>query len=127
MPKKIGDLESKERGTGARFNSGKPAMELIPLEALYPAARVFDYGRNKYAEWNWAKGMPWSVPIACMLRHIAAIQSGEDMDPESGELHIGHVLCNALMLAHYYQHCRDMDDRPNELTEQYHTETRPSD
>jgi hypothetical protein len=95
----VGDIESNLRGSGARFNAGKPAMELIPLGGLEPAARVFEYGAKKYAAWNWAKGMPWSVVVGCMMRHLAAMQRGEDLDPESGLPHVGHLLCNALMLA----------------------------
>jgi hypothetical protein len=29
--KGIGDINSREKGSGARYNSGKPAMELIPV------------------------------------------------------------------------------------------------
>lgn len=95
----IGDIASDARGTGARFNSGKPPMELIPIIGLESAALVFGYGAEKYAAWNWAKGMPWSAVVGCMMRHLAAIQRGEDLDPESGLPHVGHLMCNALMLA----------------------------
>src|SRR5690606_36970043 len=101
-----GDLASSERGSGARFNAGKPPLDLIPVhvfikahrdcagltifgllrdldawqrreasaaDLLYnfqpadyeEAAYVLDFGRRKYAEWNWAKGMKWSVPVGC--------------------------------------------------------------
>ena len=119
-PLQVGDTASDKRGSGARYNSGKPPMELIPFRALYPAADVFGYGAQKYAPWNWAKGMAWSIPVACIQRHLAALQAGEDVDPESGLPHIGHILCNALMLSHYMQHCPDMDDRPKELTDAFH-------
>lgn len=95
----IGDITSDKRGTGARYNDGKVPMELIPLIGLESAAAVFGYGAKKYASWNWAKGMPWSSVVGCMMRHLAAIQRGEDLDPESGLPHIGHLMCNALMLA----------------------------
>lgn len=95
----IGNVKSDARGTGARFNDGKVPLELIPLIGLESAAAVFGYGAKKYAAWNWAKGMPWSTVTGCMLRHLSAIQRGEDIDPESGLPHIGHLMCNALMLA----------------------------
>jgi hypothetical protein len=89
------------------------------LEALHglgnywdECAKVFDFGRRKYSEWNWAKGMPWTKVIACMKRHLAAIERGEDIDPESGLPHIGHLMCNALMLEHYMKHYKEGDDRP---------------
>lgn len=75
-------------------------------------ARVFDYGRRKYAEWNWAKGMAWSIPLACAVRHLLAILRGEENDPESGLPHRGHVACNLVMLAQYEQTYREGDDRP---------------
>lgn len=143
----IGDVNSSERGSGARYNDGKPAVDLIPLrmiagsflpdqgffdeddkelaiDVMYflgmyqetgdtqhldralswmveywgDCARVFDYGRKKYAAWNWAKGMPWSVPLACAGRHLIEILRGNPHDDESGELHFGHVMCNVVML-----------------------------
>jgi hypothetical protein len=47
---------------------------------------------------NWKKGMPITQILDSMLRHIAALQSGEWLDPESGLPHIGHIQCNALFL-----------------------------
>jgi hypothetical protein len=95
----IGDVNSDERGSGARFNSGKPRLDLVPIIGLESAAQVFEYGAQKYASWNWAKGMPWSAVVGCLMRHLSAIQRGEDLDPESGLPHVGHLMCNALMLA----------------------------
>ncbi len=143
-PDAVGDVNSTARGSGARYNGGKPAMDLIPLhivaasfaglsdndkacvyEALYnlgrfqitshqdyldmairslrkfwpDAAKVFDYGRRKYAEWNWAKGMDWNIPVACAARHaLKVLAEDELLDEESGESHIGHMLCNLVML-----------------------------
>ena len=153
MTQGIGDINSDAKGTGARFNGGKPAMELIPLtliamswrqewEAMFAeamrdlgkfqetgdtrhllnlidafespwedCARVFEYGKRKYAEWNWAKGMPWSVPLACAARHLMAMRKGEENDPESGLPHRGHVMCNVVMLltfSHSYVEGNDL-------------------
>jgi hypothetical protein len=108
----VGDVESTERGSGARFNDGKVPLDLIPLSALIECARVFDYGRKKYAAWNWAKGMDWSVPYGCLLRHMAAWFDGEDSDPESGLPHLGHAMCNLVMLSTFARTFREGDDRP---------------
>ena len=57
----VGDVDSDAKGSGARFNDGKPAFDLVPLVALEDCAKVFEYGRRKYASWNWAKGFSvWS-------------------------------------------------------------------
>ncbi len=152
----IGDVTSNDRGSGARFNDGKPDYSLIPLvmigqhylsigrhhwatlalielghwqtrdatllnvldtigtEAWPECARVFDYGRNKYAAWNWAKGMPWSVPLACAARHLIAILDGEDIDQESKLPHRGHVVCNLVMLMQFQITYLEGDDRAPE-------------
>ena len=158
----VGDLSSTVAGSGARFNGGKPPLELIPARvisgylrwrenSLRPpllapdwqhvlsrigefqmggdlaelhtaaywcgadwaaAARVFDYGRrHKYAAWNWAKGMAWSIPIGCAMRHAMALSSGEIDDPESGESHAGHIMCNLIMLMWYLFRYPAGDDR----------------
>jgi len=104
------------RGAGMRFNAEKMPLETIPLHLLEDCARVFDGVTKRevkpYPMWNWAKGMPWSVPYACMLRHLAAWYRGEDNDPETGINHLGHVMCNLLMLTHYKDAFPEGDNRP---------------
>ena len=77
------------------------------------AARVFAYGALKYAEWNWLRGMKWSIPIGCAVRHVVDIASGEEIDPESGLPHIGHYMCNLIMLNYFVDHYPEGDDRPS--------------
>lgn len=151
----VGDVTSDEKGSGARYNTGKPPMAYIPLRQqlivwrgykrmtrdmlgiiselirfeqgevpmwnvvsllsltdLNDATYVWDYGANKYSAFNWAKGMKWSIPLACISRHVQAILGGEELDAESGCKHWGHVVCNILMLEHYEQFYKDGDDRP---------------
>jgi hypothetical protein len=163
LEKRVGDVNSSAKGSGARYNSGKTPLELIPIrfiaeqyrltsngkyeaetEALLHLARfqeggnridlynaitaigadwkecaaVFDYGRIKYAEWNWAKGMVWSVPIACAARHIVyGMLKGEVVDPESKLAHRGHFLCNIVMLLAYTYNYLEGDDRTTMLKE----------
>jgi hypothetical protein len=111
QPAGLGDVNSNEPGSGARFNAGKPTFELVPLIAFEDCARVFDYGRKKYAEWNWAKGMPWSAPLGCLLRHMSAWQAGENNDAESGLPHLAHAMANLVMLSTYARTYPQGDDR----------------
>jgi Domain of unknown function (DUF5664) len=108
----IGDVNSSERGSGARFNDNKPDFSLIPLVTLEDEARVWEYGARKYAKNNWMKGQAWSVPLACALRHLAAWQSGETVDAESGVSHLAHAICNLRMLTLYATTYPEGDDRP---------------
>jgi len=83
------------------------------MESLESVIAVWEYGLIKYSEFNWATGAPWSVPIACMQRHINwHWDKGEVLDKESKQFHSAHVVCNAMMLAHYSQYWKEGDDRP---------------
>lgn len=108
----IGDVNSAERGSGARSNDGKPDFSLLPLSTLEDEVRVWMYGAQKYAAWNWTKGMPWSVPFACAMRHLAAWQRGEANDTESGLPHLAHAMCNLRMLTLFADTYPEGDDRP---------------
>lgn len=102
----------------ARFQEGGTEDDLYAaIEAIGPAwvecAQVFDYGRKKYASWNWAKGMAWSVPLACAARHIVfGLMAGDEFDDESGLTHRGHFLCNIVMLLTFIRTYPEGDDRP---------------
>jgi hypothetical protein len=120
----IGDVNSNVVGSGARFNTGKVRYDLIPTHLLESTARVFEHGAKKYAAWNWCKGMPYSAVIGCIKRHIAEIERGNDYDTGeggSGQRHIGHLICNLLMLEQYQNMCEadpeikaQLDDRPTQ-------------
>lgn len=111
----VGDVNSTEVGSGARYNDGKADWSLMPLHLLEGTVRVWMYGAQKYAAWNWAKGMAWTIPYACCLRHLFAWFRGEDNDPETGESHIDHAICNLMMLKHFSTHYTEGDDRPKEI------------
>lgn len=75
-------------------------------------AKVFEFGKAKYAPWNWAKGFQWSVPIACIGRHARYIlQDQEWVDQDSGLGHVGHIMCNIIMLLYFYENYKEGDDR----------------
>lgn len=106
-------LQCLDHFEARRWTAGSlvSALDNLVSDSLDECCKVFDFGAKKYAAWNWAKGMPWSVPMACMKRHLMALDGGEDDDPESGFSHWGHVMCNAVMLAHYEEYHEDLDDR----------------
>lgn len=107
----VGDVNGTEKGTAARFNGGKPDLSLIPLNTLHDEARVWMYGAQKYSRNNWKRGMQWSIPLACALRHIGYWQDGEDLDQESGLPHLAHAMCNLRMLTYYVTEFQEGDDR----------------
>lgn len=54
---------------------------------------------------------PSSQSVNCLLRHLLAWQEGEERDPESGQLHLAHVVWNALRLCQESIVRPDLDDR----------------
>ena len=105
-------VEEQPRPLAERYNEGKADYSLLPLHLLEGAVKVMAKGAEKYSAWNWAKGMPWSTPYACAMRHLAAWYRGETNDAETGENHIDHAICNLLMLKHFADTYQDGDDRP---------------
>lgn len=85
-----------------KYDSGKSRMELLPLPTLENIAKVMTFGANKYADNGW-KSLPNADEryLGALLRHLAAIQKGEVLDPESGLPHIDHVACNAMFLSYF--------------------------
>lgn len=119
----VGDLESCERGSGARANQGKPEYHQLPLFALEGVCHVLMYGAKKYKRANWAKGMVWSIPFDCAMRHLIAWQRGEDIDPESGQPHLDHALTNLIFLSAYRSLYPEGDDRITEFKQPSHDPT----
>lgn len=109
----VGDLNSTAKGSGARKSSGKVDFTLVPWHLLAGVARVLMGGTVKYASWNWAKGMAWSVCVGCMIRHFLKWWFlRQDYDKESGEHHLDHIMCNCMFLRHYELAYPEGDDRP---------------
>jgi len=97
-----------------RYNTGKLEWTLIDFESLEPMVKVLMFGAHKYAPNNWKKGQTYTTIIDCTIRHLTAILRGEDIDPDSGEPHIGHVQCNAMFLSYMMKHKPDFDNRYKE-------------
>lgn len=86
--------EANARGEGFKADSGKPDWSLLDLSTVEEVVRVLTVGAKKYARDNWQK-----VPnareryLAAALRHLAAWQRGERLDPETGLPHLAHAQC----------------------------------
>lgn len=94
-----------------RFNDGKPQWSMVDFKSLDDMVRVLEFGAKKYSRDNWKKGLKTTEIVDSMLRHIYAYLNGEDVDPESGINHTGHIMCNAMFLSHMHMFRKDMDTR----------------
>ena len=98
-----------------RFNKGKRQLRYLLCfsKAAELLATVSEYGASKYNAYNFVKGAPVSESVDSLMRHLDAWWNGEDIDPESGCHHLGHVAWNAMRLAHEARSRPDLDDRPH--------------
>lgn len=59
-----------------------------------------EYGEKKYGKDNWRKGQDIPSLCDCAMRHLTAFMDGEELDPESGVSHIGHIMANCMMIVY---------------------------
>lgn len=110
---KLNTMNQKKKHKGLRYNTGKLRLDLVQPWAHEQMVRVLTKGAEKYEDRNWERGMAWSNVIASLKRHLLAVEKGEDYDPETGELHVAHIACNAHFLTAYYKIYPQGDDRPH--------------
>lgn len=116
--------ESKQESTWATNSTGaqreamnKANYDLVPYaEFTESYVRVAEYGAQKYASWNWSKGMSRASILRSLLNHAFSYLRGEDNDKDklnpdgsvlskgSGLNHVDHILWNATALAHNVHH-----------------------
>lgn len=94
-----------EKGQKQARLGGSDALALLEL------ARVYGYGEQKYARYNYLKGYPWSLSVDAAYRHLLAFLAGEDRDRESGLLHTAHLAWHALTLTSFLLRRLGDDDR----------------
>jgi predicted nucleic acid-binding Zn-ribbon protein len=104
-------INDKVDGGGKRDDLGKFRMDLVPSSMLYAMAKVMEKGAEKYAPNNWRRGMKWSKPYSCLMRHIQKWNDCEDLDSETNLSHLYHALANIAMLIEYETTCPELDDR----------------
>jgi ribosomal protein L7/L12 len=100
-----------EKG-GVKHDGDKLQWHLLPMVLLEGVVRVLMHGAQKYAAWNWTKGMPFSRTLNAAKRHIVAFEEGEELDPDSQLHHIDHAICCLIFLRFNIQSgVKERDDR----------------
>lgn len=105
--------EVRETSTTGGAKGRKLArFSLLPYDALWALAEHFGRGAKKYTERNWEQGYPWSWTVDAMLRHFTAFwDRGEDVDAETGSLHVVAFAWHALVLVAFVLRKVGTDDR----------------
>lgn len=91
----------------------KPQLQLIPPALNEEVAGALALGSVKYGPWNWRENkVEMMTYIGAMRRHLDAVIEGEDMDPESGFSHLGHVAAGCAIVLDAKKHGMLIDNRP---------------
>ena len=109
-------LEGLKAGTDPkqRYGEKKPQLHLIPKAALDEMARALELGKRKYGERNWitGDGVQITTYLSAIGRHLALITDGtEDIDPESGAHHLGHIMAGCGIILDAMKHGKLIDNR----------------
>lgn len=97
--------------TGGQKGRKPERFELLPWDALEEVARVYAAGAAKYDDRNWERGYAWSLSFGALFRHAAKAVMGEDVDAETGCLHMACVVFHALALIAFLKRGAGTDDR----------------
>ena len=93
--------------------SKKAQLQLIPPVLNTETARAFASGAAKYGVWNWRSNkVEMMTYLGAMRRHIDALLDGEDLDPESGAHHLGHVAAGCAIVLDAKKAGTLVDNRP---------------
>lgn len=106
VTKDSGNRELMDTGSQRDTQEGKPRYDLIPVTSLRRLADLYARGAEKYDDFNWAKGQPFSRVYASMFRHLIAFAEGD-----TEEDHLAAVAWNAFAIMHYQETGREeLDD-----------------
>ena len=83
-----------------QLGEAKPKISDAPTIAIRALGQVMSMGAVKYGAFNWReKCVSSTVYYDAAWRHLSAWFEGEDLDPESGLPHLGHVMaCMAILI-----------------------------
>ncbi len=84
---------------GKKYDSGKNRWELLPVSAVEQIVKVLNFGADRYGSDNWQGLENFDARYyAALQRHLVAWRRGEDVDPDSGLLHLAHAGCCLVFL-----------------------------
>jgi hypothetical protein len=91
----------------------KPQLQLLPPIFNREVATALALGARKYGPWNWRENQVEIMTyLAAMRRHIDCLIDGEDIDPESGAHHLGHVAAGCAIVLDARRAGTLVDNRP---------------
>ena len=99
----------------------KTQLQLLPSAFNKATADALAYGASKYGPWNWrATRVQTMTYVGAIRRHLDRFLEGEDIDPESGVPHLGHIAASVAILLDAGAVGRLADDRPGKFLGGFH-------
>lgn len=86
--------------------------DLISSVGLRRLAETYAEGAEKYSDWNWQKGFPWSDTLNHAIRHIELWRAGDQTED-----HLAHAAWNLFALMQFEQDHPELCDIPAILTQ----------
>jgi len=95
------------------FGALKPSLHYAPMNAMLQVARVFELGAKKYGLKNWRRQpVDASTYYSAAYRHLIEwFESGVNVDPESGQHPLAHVIACCLIVIDSTEGGELIDDR----------------
>lgn len=109
-----GKNRSFKTGAVRDFAAGKGRYDLLPFRTIHKLAQHFEKGAERYSARNWEKGIPLSVYLCSMQRHLMKLWLGYTDEP-----HDDALVWNAACLVETLERIRlgilpkELDDRPD--------------
>jgi hypothetical protein len=76
-----------DNNKGKKFDSGKPMMDLVPVEFMIGTAQALTFGVSKYGAHNYREGLFYAKLLAAAYRHLCLELAGARVDQETGLEH----------------------------------------
>ena len=91
----------------------KPQLQLVPPVLNEAVAKALATGAARYGPWNWrGNKVEMMTYIGAMKRHLDALLDGEDVAPDSGVHHLGHIAASCAIALDAARHGTLVDNRP---------------
>jgi hypothetical protein len=95
------EVTKNETTLASRHNNGKIRPTLFPVVVYKEVLKVFQFGAEKYGDYNWQKGFKYLDCADSLERHLLEWKEGKDKDEESKLYHLAHIIANAAFLLFY--------------------------
>jgi hypothetical protein len=96
---------------GIKNDQDKNRLDLLSSSWIEGVGQVLTFGARKYSANNWRSGLARSRLLGACLRHVFAYLRGEDLDAETGLLHLYHASCCLMFASELHFTKPETDDR----------------